>query len=189
MIDGLMNIEHHQVPLGSLVLEMKLCENCSCPFVRARKSTVPFEARTIYDDMERLRRDINVRYCKRCQWKALTPVDLSEYKEQFPGTENQMRHSIHLPKYDMRSPVIERRGWVARVVAAIELDGPLSIEKIGMIADMKTTSVRASVKHHRYTLLPVASLYPRKSCMGPALKLYVLKKDFGYVSVPLITSK
>lgn len=105
---GLM-VADHVAPEDSVILDLKLCENCATPFARRRNGgTQPYTIKdyAVFEKLSRcfgevtLLRDVGVKYCVRCQAKALAPVDLSAYKEQLPGTENQMRHAMHLPKYD-----------------------------------------------------------------------------------------
>lgn len=99
------------LPPDCVVLEMKYCELCGCPFSRKFSPTkvVGEEIVHVYANLfggldlrVELRRSPGIRYCPHCIGRALLPniEEQEAYKAQLPGTPNQMRHSTHLPKYD-----------------------------------------------------------------------------------------
>lgn len=114
---GLM-VADHVVPVGAIVSALKICENCAAPFLRPATSTETFEVKD-FDYVhwggrgknfvtKELRRDRGRRYCMNCQARALAPVDLDSYKEQLPGTSQQMKHSPRLPRTDHTLDIINQ---------------------------------------------------------------------------------
>ena len=137
------------IPPGAIIAEFKYCECCGCPFVRKFAPTQPYVTKTtrIYSvaltiefDSE-LRKDHGDRYCAKCRSRSLLPDTKAqeEYKSQMPGTEIQMRHAMHLPRYDTSIFVRDRRELDAKrapklrreaVVKAFADKGTLTAEEM-----------------------------------------------------------
>lgn len=189
MMQSFISIEH-AVPPGSKVLEQKYCENCTATFTRPR----PAEHRTVNVDGGRfcgklyesnfapgtVKKDIGQRYCPRCRTNMLLPVDDQDYREQLPR-EAEMKHSHHLPKYDesikrnyhrVYRKRISYGDWIFRLLQANQ-QGPINYSQMLEITGMKTAgNVHSNLKYHGFQLVIVGHVFPRKSCMGPAPRIY-----------------
>ena len=138
-----------------------------------------------------LRRDTGVHYCVPCQARALAPVDLSAYKEQLPGTAQQMRHSAHLPKYDEsllppalrkgnkrgRKPGTSKLGdWKTKLLQAFAARGPMTSEEMVRITGHSSKASLISVCNACFPLKSVGSAWPRQGRGNPAY-LYMPKEQ------------
>jgi hypothetical protein len=194
MYPGLL-VTEHSVPPAALICDLKICENCGVPFMRKQNGgTLPFKVKQqsveglncadgLNGSLKELRRDVGVRYCVRCQAKALAPVDLSEYKDQLPGTEIQMRHAMHLPKTDESLLKVQQANrkcgrrfgdWRTRLLVAFARRGPLSMNQI---LEITGHSSACSIHSGKFELKSVGSVWPRKR--GTPAWLYLPKELTG----------
>jgi hypothetical protein len=104
-----------RVPENAKVVELKYCEICGRSFPRKFTPTEVFEIRKtrywscagVSDERPaELRRDKGQRLCFTCARQPSLELNAEEllrnqeaYRQQMPGTEIQMRHALHLPKY------------------------------------------------------------------------------------------
>jgi|HubBroStandDraft_4_1064222.scaffolds.fasta_scaffold00021_65 hypothetical protein len=110
-----------RVPENAKVVELKYCELCGRSFPRKFAPTEVFEIRKTryysvagYSDERpaELRRDKGQRLCSTCARQPSLELNAEEllreqeaYRQQMPGTEIQMRHALHLPKYRTQTSV------------------------------------------------------------------------------------
>lgn len=183
--------------IAGVVLEFKYCQQCGRPFTRPFAPTEPVvcmesESQAHWkwirytDPVEVIRRrDRGAKYCKAC---ASNPVpDLvgqAAYMAQLPGTEQQMRHAMHLPKYDTTlvpagratqahqiNSTLQRAkritespesiaAWKQVVYAALAERGRLTMEEICGLIPTAFTSLQAfqKVKYYGLGLVPVGRL-------------------------------
>jgi hypothetical protein len=127
--------------LIAFAVEMKYCEQCGRPFSRKFAPTEP-EVRKEQDVLDSYRfstflakgkrfrlsdkqftvirrRDHGVRYCSKCRFAPIPDIAAQEdYKAQLPGTQNQMKHSMRLPKYDESLAALYDNGYRAQLESA-----------------------------------------------------------------------
>jgi hypothetical protein len=116
--------------LIAFAVEMKYCEQCGRPFSRKFAPTEPYKIErrhrhynsVLTDEVEHpseLRRDHGDRYCSKCRFAPLPDIAAQEsYKAQLPGTPNQMKHSMRLPKYDESLAALYDNGYRAQLESA-----------------------------------------------------------------------
>ena len=168
----------HAPAVNAKLFEMKLCEHCGAAFMRPIAITAPF---ILKSDHSEVRRDTGIRYCIHCQMRGTSPVDLSSYKELHPGTEQQMRHALHLPKYDRpkdpqtktpRKYTRSYEGWEDKLRVALG-SGPMTRIAIADVIGCSMTALYSRLV--KFDLEIVGNVWPRPSCMGVNPKLYQLR--------------
>lgn len=198
----------HVVPPGALVVEQKYCEVCGRPFVRRFAPTELVERKecySLYDDVADYvvyrRADHGQRYCGGCRSRALEPdVEAQDkYKAQMPGTENQMRHALHLPKYERpmgretqahaNTQLVQRRVrrpraemmaevavWKARIIEAFTTKGQLTTEDMQALIPRCFTPVDAYMRvvGAGFKLRVVGCEKAAPGCKGRGPRIYEL---------------
>jgi hypothetical protein len=107
----------------AILVEMKYCEQCGRPFSRKFAPTEPEVRKERLESqwgwtrnvssgtITRIRRrDHGEHYCSTCRFLPVPDIAAQEaYKAQLPGTPNQMKHSMRLPRYDQSLAVLNGR--------------------------------------------------------------------------------
>lgn len=200
--------------IAGVVLEFKYCQQCGRPFTRPFAPTEPVvcmesESQAHWkwirytDPVEVIRRrDRGTKYCKTCAYNPVPDLAGQEaYKAQLPGTEQQMRHAMHLPKYDatlvplgratqahqirntvqrvkrITEPMESVAAWTQAIYAALAERGRLTMEEICELIPTAYTPLQAygKIRQHKLRLVPVGKLPRVPGQIGGAVKLYGLE--------------
>ena len=181
-------LSDNTLPAGFRLMELKYCELCGVPFARefaptrvVGKDTVRLGGSILCWDKEiELRRGQGLRYCRACVGRELTP-DLKAdeaYRDQFPGSERQMRTRYQGPKYDGTlspdnrhlNPRKEGKAWVGASMA----DKPKRKRDVPEeIAAWKAKVMEAFVADGRLTLEQLQDFVPR--CYTPTQAYHKLR--------------
>jgi hypothetical protein len=165
---------------GMVVRELKQCENCSRNFTRKRPE------RAVNDEG----RTMGQRYCAECCRRYLLPEDDREYREMLP-TSAEMKHREHITSSwqtglsrikQKRRSRRELDVWVDSLRMAFAKNGPMEgrqiVEASGADPNKYNGSnVIGQARKWGLTIVEVGNVWPRRSCMGPALKLYDIARD------------
>jgi hypothetical protein len=183
--DGLM-VAEHTVPADAVIVCLKLCENCAAPFARAHgtskrycfhcqmRALAPVELGD-YEEMfpgtER-------------QMKTRVPVPKTDHSlDKVYGKDTA--HATDAParaKWQTRTdPDPPKRrmhlmgDWVVELRVALAERGPMSYAQMVEITHHASTqSLLVALRYRRIITTAVASVWPRRSYMGPAPKMYAL---------------
>jgi hypothetical protein len=185
------------LPKSYCVVEVKSCEGCCANFFRPRSTHRPVvlsnaASRDMFESLhlqgsetKTIYRDEGERFCKNCRTRMLLPPELTQEREAY---QNEMKSVVpnlskHLIRYDntLLNPTRRRKisDWKAKLTEAFISRGPLSTREIVEITGHHLienySAIIQIIRIAGFRVVVVGSVWPRKSCMGSAPKLYWLE--------------
>lgn len=134
-----------RVPPDAVVLNLKVCEHCGCPFTRSVGS--------------------GLKYCADCRGKLLTPPTEEIFREALPVIPFHPNRPIHydeslVPNSGSRN--FRLGAWELKLARALAERGPMTREDMAIITGhVNGSSLRAVVIRKGMKFVHVGSAWPR----------------------------